>query len=456
MKRYIERKISPVVALKCTSIAKHLGQLLASNQGEPGSISGVIVPGFSHVRNRSGRAAGRRVSSGISCLCIPALLHTHFASPTSPKYLQSLTQSTNSFRYCGVRRWYAHSASTVVPARSVGLEATSQSPVLCHKILSGSSHLTHTSHGETLPLASYPYITLTLKRALRILFNNGSNALPGNKSRPSHDRNSDGEMRFICHLDVPRQTTLQLALGTHAPDLGHASRTDRKRRNEGSPHGNPTPIIPLTVKRALEMEKGFSAYWMKGELIVLQCDSSVEVRTKSKKQWRDTTNQSHLPSTYLLKRRLRQTQLPSSMAISLLHQTTSTGSCYTHVSDSSKRLEVSTGAPHNYVPTPTPLLTSTGNTPDKAAGRLVFLGISHFPTPSFRRCSMLTSINLIGSQDLAIEIRPNLFTHSKYTVFEVKPLEPHHQGLNVLQPFVPFSTSARAVLDPSKGPGDTH
>ncbi|KAJ8893072.1 hypothetical protein PR048_005655 [Dryococelus australis] len=34
------------------------------------------------------------------------------------------------------------------------------------------------------------------------------------------------------------------------------------------------------------------------------------------------------------------------------------------------------------------------------------------PAPSFRSCSTLTSITLIGSQDLAVKSRPNLFTHS--------------------------------------------
>ncbi|KAJ8880084.1 hypothetical protein PR048_020707 [Dryococelus australis] len=34
------------------------------------------------------------------------------------------------------------------------------------------------------------------------------------------------------------------------------------------------------------------------------------------------------------------------------------------------------------------------------------------PAPSFRRCSILTSITLIGSQDLAVKSRPNLFSHS--------------------------------------------
>ncbi|KAJ8867547.1 hypothetical protein PR048_031349 [Dryococelus australis] len=34
------------------------------------------------------------------------------------------------------------------------------------------------------------------------------------------------------------------------------------------------------------------------------------------------------------------------------------------------------------------------------------------PAPSFRRCSILTSITLIGSQDLDVKSRPNPFTHS--------------------------------------------
>ncbi|KAJ8881252.1 hypothetical protein PR048_017728 [Dryococelus australis] len=41
-----------------------------------------------------------------------------------------------------------------------------------------------------------------------------------------------------------------------------------------------------------------------------------------------------------------------------------------------------------------------------------FSGISHFPALSFRRCCVLTSIILTGSQDLAVKSRPNLFTHS--------------------------------------------
>ncbi|KAJ8894612.1 hypothetical protein PR048_007276 [Dryococelus australis] len=35
-----------------------------------------------------------------------------------------------------------------------------------------------------------------------------------------------------------------------------------------------------------------------------------------------------------------------------------------------------------------------------------------FPAPSFRLCSTLTSITLIGSQDITVNSRPNLFTHS--------------------------------------------
>ncbi|KAJ8896063.1 hypothetical protein PR048_001404 [Dryococelus australis] len=59
-----------------------------------------------------------------------------------------------------------------------------------------------------------------------------------------------------------------------------------------------------------------------------------------------------------------------------------------------------------------PGLPRVGVVPDDAAGRQAFLGISRSPAPSLRRCSILTSITLIGSQDLAVKNRPNLFTHS--------------------------------------------
>ncbi|KAJ8884332.1 hypothetical protein PR048_016189 [Dryococelus australis] len=54
--------------------------------------------------------------------------------------------------------------------------------------------------------------------------------------------------------------------------------------------------------------------------------------------------------------------------------------------------------------------SQVGVVPDDAVGRRVFSGISRFPTPSFRRHSILTSITLIGFQDLAVNSRPNLFT----------------------------------------------
>ncbi|KAJ8894462.1 hypothetical protein PR048_007116 [Dryococelus australis] len=67
-------------------------------------------------------------------------------------------------------------------------------------------------------------------------------------------------------------------------------------------------------------------------------------------------------------------------------------------------------------PIPGPGLTGfshAGIVPDDAVGRRVFLGHLQFPpTPSSRHCSIVTSITLIGSQDLAVTSRPNLFTHS--------------------------------------------
>ncbi|KAJ8876970.1 hypothetical protein PR048_021422 [Dryococelus australis] len=60
--------------------------LLASHQGEPGSIPGGVTPGFSPVGIVPDDAAGRLIFSGISRFprpFIPALLHTHLASPSS-------------------------------------------------------------------------------------------------------------------------------------------------------------------------------------------------------------------------------------------------------------------------------------------------------------------------------------------------------------------------------------
>ncbi|KAJ8867515.1 hypothetical protein PR048_031317 [Dryococelus australis] len=60
----------------------------------------------------------------------------------------------------------------------------------------------------------------------------------------------------------------------------------------------------------------------------------------------------------------------------------------------------------------TPGFSHVGIAANAAIGRRVFSGISRFPPPSFQHCSILTSITLISSQDLAVKSRPNLFTHS--------------------------------------------
>ncbi|KAJ8866959.1 hypothetical protein PR048_032821 [Dryococelus australis] len=52
-----------------------------------------------------------------------------------------------------------------------------------------------------------------------------------------------------------------------------------------------------------------------------------------------------------------------------------------------------------------------------------------FLAPSFRRCSIFTSITLIGFLDLAVKSHPNLFTHSLQltTIFKAMPSQ-HHPG----------------------------
>ncbi|KAJ8889192.1 hypothetical protein PR048_008689 [Dryococelus australis] len=59
----------------------------------------------------------------------------------------------------------------------------------------------------------------------------------------------------------------------------------------------------------------------------------------------------------------------------------------------------------------TPEFSHVGIVPHDATGRRVFLKDLPFPPIlSFQRCSVLTSIAFIGSQDLDVKIHPNLFT----------------------------------------------
>ncbi|KAJ8873653.1 hypothetical protein PR048_024478 [Dryococelus australis] len=59
-------------------------------------------------------------------------------------------------------------------------------------------------------------------------------------------------------------------------------------------------------------------------------------------------------------------------------------------------------------------LSHVGIVPNDGVGRRVFSGTSRFPPP-LQSGSILTSITRVGSQDLAVTSRPNLFTQSHFT-----------------------------------------
>ncbi|KAJ8877329.1 hypothetical protein PR048_021783 [Dryococelus australis] len=92
------------------------------------------------------------------------------------------------------------------------------------------------------------------------------------------------------------------------------------------------------------------------------------------------------------------------------------------------RARRSTGVQQSYrepglIPGRVTRFSQVGIVPDDDIGRRIFSGISRFPAPSFRRRSLLTSITLIGSEDLAVKSRPNLFTRSLYKrANQAKPL----------------------------------
>ncbi|KAJ8885393.1 hypothetical protein PR048_011590 [Dryococelus australis] len=69
----------------------------------------------------------------------------------------------------------------------------------------------------------------------------------------------------------------------------------------------------------------------------------------------------------------------------------------------------------------TPGCSHAGIVPDDAAGRWVFSGISRLLHPFVPSCSVLISITLAGSQDLAVKSRPDLFTHSPHRAPQPSP-----------------------------------
>ncbi|KAJ8880497.1 hypothetical protein PR048_016967 [Dryococelus australis] len=98
---------SPSSALK-TSISP-CGFLLASHQGEPGSIPGRVT-GYSHVGIVPDDAVGRRVFSGISCFphpFFPAPLHTHLYQLPAHKTSLLRAAQISSHTHSTVHRWLA-------------------------------------------------------------------------------------------------------------------------------------------------------------------------------------------------------------------------------------------------------------------------------------------------------------------------------------------------------------
>ncbi|KAJ8876758.1 hypothetical protein PR048_021205 [Dryococelus australis] len=72
-----------------------------------------------------------------------------------------------------------------------------------------------------------------------------------------------------------------------------------------------------------------------------------------------------------------------------------------------------------------------GIVPDDAAGRRDFSVISHFPHPFTPGGSILTSITLIGSDDLDIKSHPNLFTNSPIHSLRCHRKELHLSGVEM-------------------------
>ncbi|KAJ8880382.1 hypothetical protein PR048_016851 [Dryococelus australis] len=71
------------------------------------------------------------------------------------------------------------------------------------------------------------------------------------------------------------------------------------------------------------------------------------------------------------------------------------------------------------------------------------------PAPSFRRCSMLTSIALIGSEDLAVKSHLNLFTHSDKSRFIDTHKTPYYRVKRCRERKINIEASERVNVDES-------
>ncbi|KAJ8869046.1 hypothetical protein PR048_030597 [Dryococelus australis] len=90
-------------------------------------------------------------------------------------------------------------------------------------------------------------------------------------------------------------------------------------------------------------------------------------------------------------------------------------------------------------------LTTSTHVGIDAVGWPVFSRISRYPAILFRCCYILASITLIGSQDLDVESRPNLFTHSLLT-HNIETVKIAPNKLNLLQIPSNYSTRTSKIL----------
>ncbi|KAJ8881199.1 hypothetical protein PR048_017672 [Dryococelus australis] len=71
------------------------------------------------------------------------------------------------------------------------------------------------------------------------------------------------------------------------------------------------------------------------------------------------------------------------------------------------------GMPSSFTGGVAPRFSHVRITPDDDPDRRVFSGISRYSAFAFRHCSILTSLHVIGSQDLDVKRRPNSLCHSR-------------------------------------------
>ncbi|KAJ8874301.1 hypothetical protein PR048_025147 [Dryococelus australis] len=356
-------------------------RLLPSHLGEPGSIPGEVVFGFSYVGIVPDDAVGRRIFSGICCFPRPyvqTLPHTRLASP-------SLTLNASMLRGVELR--------VQVPA-SVAIGCSTVELFLLAESVSG------TCHAGCRPTTQVKQAYSALQFSLQ-LQNNRRNERAGETGDPRENPPTNGIVRHDSHMRKPGMTRPGIEPGS--PWWLLAGYSDLYARLHFLSHAY-SSVSHLFSDCCPNKDRLFTIYMVK----VWLANSRPSDGCKMLHRWAIAAVSIWAilgPFVFTIHGPSGATSGPAMVpnACQLL------ANCLPAWHPTANRVRFSAGSP-------APQIFACGDRADRA-GRCRwsagFLGDFPFPSPlSSGAASYSPCFNLIGSRDLAVKNYSNLLIHS--------------------------------------------